>query len=135
MKNELQQRSKVYSMLLSLVTAFLIAACSSSSSEDPAVTTASNGASSESSEDSYNNDVDDLSGAASGQTDGALGGRVGYSGRISTRTWLDERLCESTLITILKLDPNNPDTLIIDFGTTGCTDPKGNVRKGKSIRE
>jgi hypothetical protein len=107
-----------------LVIAFvlILASCSKTSevtNDNSANVTA------ESSEDSYHNDADDIANSAAAQPDAILGGR--------TDTWGDNRLCADTKVTLKKLDNTNSDTLTIDFGTAGCTDAKGNVRKGKIV--
>lgn len=126
MKTELVNSNKIHSAVLSLTIGFLIASCSTSS--DPVTTNVSNSVATESAEDSYNNDTEDLASAASSQSDIQLGARTD-----GARTWADDRVCSSTVITIAKKVNTNPDTLTIDFGTAGCTDAKGNVRKGKII--
>ncbi|MBS1543632.1 MAG: hypothetical protein JST14_08370 [Bacteroidetes bacterium] len=126
MKTELVNFNKIHSAVLSLTMGFLIASCSTSS--DPVTTNVSNSVATESGEDSYHNDTEDLSNAASSQTDAQLGART-----TGTRTWADDRICSSTVITIASKINSNPDTLTIDFGTVGCTDAKGNIRKGKII--
>lgn len=85
--------------------------------------------------DSYFQDVDDLSAVAIGTpTDDQYSG-----GRKSTTVVIsDERFdCEGVVVTI---EPSTSSTiehpvgvLTIDFGTTGCQDGRGNVRKGKLI--
>lgn len=122
--------SSMYSKLLTIGLAVLIAACSKSS-EDPAISNASANAVSESAEDSYNDDVDDLAGDTAGLDDTAITGRVNSNGRMER--WADDRICENTVLKIWNAQDGNPDTLFIDFGATGCTDPKGNIRKGKII--
>ena len=37
------------------------------------------------------------------------------------------------LVTVVPTGPEFPKTITIDFGTDGCEDPRGNVRKGKII--
>lgn len=51
---------------------------------------------------------------------------------LTSRIFKDNLLCATTLVDFKKLDKTNPDTLTIDFGS-GCTDVKGNIRKGKII--
>lgn len=76
---------------------------------------------SETSVEAYFEDVDDLSNSVSNFSDASFSGRsVG----------LDDRLCAEAALFLLHENPNDPDTIRIDFGTMGCTDPKGNTRKG-----
>ncbi|MBX7124793.1 MAG: hypothetical protein K1X47_03810 [Cyclobacteriaceae bacterium] len=106
-----------------IAMAGFLASCNKSADVISADDSAS--ASNESADDSYHSDVDDISSAASAQSDATLSGRVAK--------WNDNRLCDGTVITLRKKVADNPDTLMIDFGTSGCTDAKGNVRKGKIV--
>jgi len=67
-------------------------------------------------------DVDDFSNSVANLPDNLLSGR--YAG-------IDDRICDEAEVEWLREDSSNPDTVAIDFGSVGCTDPKGNVRKGK----
>ena len=80
--------------------------------------------SSEASVDSYFEDVEDLSSTALMAEDPtSLGGRIAGS---------DDRFCDNS--TVGFVGNNTAGTITIDFGTgDGCTDPRGNVRKGKII--
>jgi hypothetical protein len=80
--------------------------------------------SSEAAVDSYFEDVEDLSSTAlMAQDPTSLGGRVAEN---------DNRFCASTSVTFV--GTNAEGTITIDFGTAeGCTDLRGNVRKGKII--
>jgi len=81
--------------------------------------------SSEAVSDSYFEDAEDLSATVALTDDADFGVRAeGLKGR-------DDRFACAT-ITIKKQINDNPDTIIVDFGS-GCTDSKGNVRKGKII--
>ena len=85
--------------------------------------------------DSYYQDIDDLGAVAiDAPTDNEFsGGRT--SGTITVQ---DERFnCDGVVVTI---EPGTNSTaqdpygvLTVDFGTQGCTDLRGNVRKGKLI--
>lgn len=85
--------------------------------------------------EAYFQDLDDMAGVAiAAPTDTEYtGGRT--SGEITIQ---DHRFgCDGIVITIVP-DPASTDAhpkgvLTIDFGTTGCTDLKGNVRTGKLI--
>ena len=58
---------------------------------------------------------------------------IGDAGFSSRTEGLDDRFCQTTSVVLNNKVKSNLDTLLIDFGSTGCTDPKGNVRKGKII--
>jgi hypothetical protein len=84
--------------------------------------------------DSYYQDMDDLGAVAiDAPTDNEFsGGRTN-----GTITIQDERFCEGAIVTI---EPGANSTiedpygvLTVDFGTQGCTDVRGNIRKGKLI--
>lgn len=85
--------------------------------------------------DAYFQDLDDMAGVAiEAPSD------IEYSsGRTSgTITIQDHRFeCDGIIITVDSDPDSTPEVpkgvLTIDFGTTGCTDLKGNVRKGKLI--
>ena len=57
-------------------------------------------------------------------------GDASFSSRLEG---VDDRFCSSTIVKLSNKVKTNLDTLLIDFGTEGCTDPKGNVRKGKIV--
>jgi hypothetical protein len=101
---------------------FILASCSKND-EQPLVNENSENVNTESAEDSYHSDADDLANSAALQPDAILAGR--------TEGWNDNRLCAGAKITLQKRTTTNSDTLTIDFGATGCTDSKGNVRTGK----
>lgn len=82
-------------------------------------------ATTETSEASYYNDIIELTEGAAAQPNATFGGRI--------ESWTDNRLCSDTKITLQKAVTSNSDTLTIDFGTSGCTDLKGNVRKGRIV--
>lgn len=92
----------------------------------------------EASVDGYFEDTDDMAVSAVSADDGTLNGSRTEAGRVVSKTKLDHRFaCEGTTITIDFAADNTTQvphgTITIDFGTTGCTDVKGNVRKGKII--
>lgn len=85
--------------------------------------------------DSYFQDMDDMAGVAinSPNETQLSGGRIS-----STITIEDQRFkCAGIVVTVVPGPNSNVDVpqgvLTIDFGTTGCTDLKGNIRTGKLI--
>jgi hypothetical protein len=81
--------------------------------------------------DGYFEDTDDLSSVAVWSDDATSGGRVGSGRRRITIN--DLRFsCAAVTIEPDSLSSEIGGTITIDFGT-GCTDSKGNVRKGKVI--
>lgn len=112
---------RLISALLIFAMAAFVISCSDDESE--VSFTDSQSVSSEASVDSYFEDAEDISATASLAADGDLGGRV---------AGLDDRFCDNVIIRFLRKNVANPDTILIDFGSgDGCTDPRGNVRKGK----
>jgi hypothetical protein len=111
--------------LLSALLIFALAAFVVSCNEDDSQVgySDSQNVASEASTDSYFEDAEDLSATASLADDASLGGRVGG---------LDDRFCDNVKVKFQHKSDANSDTIVIDFGT-GCTDPRGNVRKGKII--
>jgi hypothetical protein len=94
----------------------------------------------EASVDGYFEDTDDMAVSVVSADDGTLnGGRVD-GGRVISKIKLDHRFaCETTTVNIDFAEDNTPQmphgTITVDFGTTGCTDVKGNTRRGKIIVE
>lgn len=89
----------------------------------------------EASTESYFQEMDDMAGVAiAAPSDNQYNG-----GRVSTTiTVNDDRFKCSGVVVTLTIDPNSSQqtpkgVLAVDFGTTGCTDLKGNVRTGKLI--
>ncbi|MEO7992313.1 MAG: hypothetical protein ABI663_22375 [Chryseolinea sp.] len=84
--------------------------------------------------DSYFQDMDDMAGVAvqTPSDDQYSGGRVSTPITIE-----DDRFCDGIVVTVdpgVESTPNQPyGVLTVDFGTTGCTDLKGNIRTGKLI--
>ncbi len=85
--------------------------------------------------DSYFQDMDDMAGVAvqAPSDDQFTGGRVS-----TTITVEDDRFgCNGIVVTIepgSESTPNQPyGVLTVDFGTTGCSDQRGNIRTGKLI--
>jgi hypothetical protein len=60
----------------------------------------------------------------------SFAGDVNFSSRIES---LDDRFCAGTQVKLRNKVKTDADSLIIDFGAAGCTDPRGNVRKGKIV--
>ena len=88
--------------------------------------------------DTYYQDMDDMAGVtmnASSETQlGGSGGRVAAATTITIKD--DDRLnCSGITITITPgagSTPNNPNgVILVDFGTTGCADNRGNIRTGQ----
>lgn len=122
---------------LSLVTILLLSSC-----EDRLnfATRDTDNVENEASTDGYFEDTDDMSAMAMTADEGTLTGSRESSGRTITKSKLDARFaCESTTVTIIFAADNTPQvphgTITIDFGATGCTDAKGNTRKGKIVSE
>jgi len=90
--------------------------------------------------DGYFEDADDMALTVVSADEGTLSGGRESAGRFIGKNKLDLRFaCETTTVTIdFALDNTIaiPHGIItVDFGTTGCTDSKGNTRKGKVIVE
>jgi hypothetical protein len=86
--------------------------------------------------DGYFEDADDMSTLVVAAEPGTLSGSREAAGRGIGKDKLDFRFaCNSTTVTIDFAADNTQatphGTITIDFGTEGCTDSKGNVRKGK----
>lgn len=100
-------------------------------------TTDSQNVENEAASDGYFEDTDDMSTLAVSADDGTLSGsREGGNARVVSKTKLDLRFaCETTTVTLVFAADSKPDvphgTITVDFGTAGCTDAKGNIRKGK----
>jgi hypothetical protein len=122
--NTLKKSFRLLGVMLVFVVAALIASCSE---EDTLNSTDQLTVSAEASTDSYFEEAEDISSSVSFSADADLGGRS--AGSIKDR---DNRLACAT-ITIKKHNEANPDTIVIDFGSEGCADNRGNVRRGKII--
>lgn len=87
--------------------------------------------------DGYFEDSDDMATLAVSADQGTLSGsREAANGRNVSKDKLDARFaCETTKVTLEFAADNTSSrphgTITIDFGTAGCTDAKGNIRKGK----
>jgi hypothetical protein len=104
-----------------IVAAFLVSACSDDE-EVPSQTV--NVTMDESSEESISDELDDLAAIAMNSEVEASGGR--------TRTINDDRInCSGTTVTFTNVAIDKTSgTVTIQFGPDGCTDSRGNVRKG-----
>ena len=94
----------------------------------------------EASTDGYFEDTDDMAVTVVSSDQGTVDGSRVDGGRLINKSLLDLRFaCESTTVTINFAADNTKDvphgTITVDFGTDGCTDAKGNTRKGKVIVE
>jgi hypothetical protein len=85
--------------------------------------------------EAYFQDLDDMAGVAIETPSDAQ-----YNaGRVSTSITIEDHRfnCDGIVVTVVPAETSNADhpkgVLTIDFGTAGCTDQKGNVRKGKLI--
>ena len=90
--------------------------------------------------DGYFEDTDDMAVTMVSSDDGTATGSRIEAGRVIGKNKLDLRFaCESTTVTIDFAADNSLQvphgTITVDFGTDGCTDAKGNIRKGKVIVE
>jgi hypothetical protein len=112
---------RLFSALLVFSLAALLISCNED--ENQLGFTDSQNVASEASVDSYFEDAEDISSTAAMAPDIALGGRA---------AGLDDRFCDNVKVKLMKKSLANSDTIVIDFGT-GCTDPRGNIRKGKII--
>jgi hypothetical protein len=86
--------------------------------------------------DAYFQDADDMAGIAISADNATAGGRVAAGAR--TITIQDERFnCSGVVVEITPAANSTSDipkgTIVVNFGTTGCADAQGNVRKGKII--
>jgi predicted secreted protein len=89
--------------------------------------------------DGYFEDTDDMAVSVVSADDGTLDGGRTDGGRVVSKLKLDHRFaCETTTVTIDFAADNTVQvphgTITVDFGT-GCTDVKGNIRKGKIMVE
>jgi hypothetical protein len=94
----------------------------------------------EASVDGYFEDTDDMALTAVSSDQGTVDGSRIDGGRLISKSLLDFRFaCETTTVTIDFAADNTlavpHGTITIDFGTDGCTDAKGNLRKGKIMIE
>ena len=85
--------------------------------------------------EAYFQDLDDMAGVAIE----APSDTQYNTGRIATSITIEDHRfnCDGIIVTVVPAETSNADhpkgVLTIDFGTAGCTDQKGNVRKGKLI--
>jgi hypothetical protein len=90
--------------------------------------------------DGYFEDTDDMAVTVVSSDQGTVDGARTDAGRVISKSLLDLRFaCETTTVTIDFAADNTfavpHGTITIDFGTDGCTDAKGNIRKGKVMIE
>src|SRR5688572_22699476 len=90
--------------------------------------------------DSYFEDTEDMSALVVAADGGTLNGARESAGREISKDKLDGRFaCASTVVTLAFASDNTQaaphGTITIDFGATGCTDARGNVRKGQIVVE
>lgn len=88
--------------------------------------------------DGYFEDTDDMTVMAISADNGTATGARESSGRIITKDKLDFRFACATTTLDFAVDNTQQvphGTITIDFGAEGCTDVKGNLRKGKIIIE
>lgn len=124
-QNKKTMNTKIGFRLLSAMTLFSLSIYFMSCKQDDELGVGdSQNVSSEAAVDSYFEDAEDLSSTALMAEDPtSLGGRVAGN---------DTRFCDNTTVSFV--GTNTEGTITIDFGTAeGCTDPRGNVRKGKII--
>lgn len=87
--------------------------------------------------DAYFQDMDDMAGVAVESDNATNGGRISSGAKIITTIQDDRFKCSGIVVT---LEPDASSTqetpkgkITVDFGTTGCTDTRGNIRTGKLI--
>ena len=84
--------------------------------------------------DSYSDDADDMSSVALSADDATMSGRVSTTGRRVFKVSDPAKRMDCAEVSIELAADNSTatpkGTITINFGTTGCTDAKGNVRKG-----
>jgi hypothetical protein len=90
--------------------------------------------------DGYFEDTDDIALTVVSSDQGTLDGARIEAGRLISKSLLDLRFaCTTTTVTIDFAADNTfqvpHGTITIDFGSDGCTDAKGNIRKGKVMIE
>lgn len=120
MENKQRNTKKfMVSIMFFAIVAFAVSSCNKS--DDPISSQNSQTASNESSQESATDELDDMANVA-------LNSNTAAGGRAETIT--DDRLnCDGT--TIAFSGTGDAGTATITFGANGCTDKKGNVRKGK----
>lgn len=79
--------------------------------------------------DVYFDDADDLAGVTIATDTRTTNGRMSSA----LNNPIDDRLCAGATVTFsfTQTDPYPIGDIVIDFGTTGCTDDRGNTRTGK----
>ncbi len=127
MENKQRKSRKVMvSIMLFAMAAFAVSSCSKNS--DTFSSQNSQTASNESAQESTTDETDDLATSAmNSDPSNAAGGR--------SETISDDRLaCDGTTVVFSNVSVDKTSgTVTITFGPNGCTDKKGNVRKGQII--
>jgi hypothetical protein len=124
MENKNRKSMKlIFSALLFACTAFIVSSCSKSdefSGEN--LQTSSN----ESAQESTSDELDDMATSALNSNSSATG---------RAETFSDDRfICDGTTVEFSDVaDDKSSGTATITFGPNGCTDKRGNVRKGQII--
>lgn len=87
--------------------------------------------------DAYFQDMDDMAGVAVESDNATNGGRISSGAKIITTIQDDRFKCSGIVVTLEPDASSTQDTpkgkITVDFGTTGCTDTRGNIRTGKLI--
>ena len=136
MKN-LRNYSKKLTYGMVAVTMAFVWSCSKDDATPAVSSTDTANVQGESVTDSYYDESNDFSSTAVGGTDATLTGRTNGEVIVTGLEKVDERF-KCAIVTVVKDltgTPNAPvykGTITIDF-KTGCTDAKGNIRKGKII--
>ncbi|HEY8934294.1 MAG TPA: hypothetical protein VIM65_03705 [Cyclobacteriaceae bacterium] len=125
MENKNRKSAKlIFSALLFACAAFIVSSCSKNDDEFSSenLQTSSN----ESAQESSSDEIDDMATVA-------LNSSVSITGRVEIIS--DDRfICDGTTVVFSDVsDDKSSGTVTITFGPNGCTDKKGNVRKGQII--
>jgi hypothetical protein len=87
--------------------------------------------------DAYFQDMDDMAGITMESASETSSGRSVAGGRFITTIQDDRFKCNGIVVSIVPAADSNFDVpkgvITVDFGTTGCTDLRGNIRTGKII--
>lgn len=89
--------------------------------------------------DSYFEDTDDMANLVVAAERGTVDGGKALAGRSIDKNDLDSRFACTSSVNIVFADDSTPQIphgiISIDFGTSGCTDARGNIRNGTIIVE
>jgi hypothetical protein len=130
-KQTMKTRTKISYLVAIMMSVFLI-----SCNDDKIDFTANDSESvqNEAVSDSYADDADDISSVALSADEATLNGKASSTGRrVFKVADITKRLDCAEVSIELEADNSTAvpkGTITINFGTTGCTDAKGNVRKG-----